>query len=126
MESICGENQFTNLYFLTVKQPSVNRPVLPAPPLHQITLRASGPVHIVFFILNILLGSFYLVNLILAIVAMAYDELDREAQLEYQREADERAAIRETEDAMIQQAELLATVDIAVQDVLFGSDADLG
>ena len=83
-------------------------------------------MHITFFILNILLGSFYLVNLILAIVAMAYDELDREAQLEYQREADERAAIRETEDAMIQQAELLATVDIAVQDVLFGSDADLG
>ena len=57
---------------------------------------------------------------------MAYDELDREAQQEYQREQDERAAIRETEDAMIQQAELLATVDIAVQDVLFGSDADLG
>ena len=42
------------------------------------------------------------------------------------KEQEERAAIRETEEAMIQQAELLAVVDIAVQDVLFGSDADLG
>ena len=43
-------------------------------------------MHIAFFILNILLGSFYLVNLILAIVAMAYDELQREADIEAQRE----------------------------------------
>ena len=44
-------------------------------------------MHIAFFILNILLGSFYLVNLILAIVAMAYDELQREADFEAQKEA---------------------------------------
>lgn len=31
----------------------------------------------IFFIFIIFLGSFYLVNLILAIVAMSYDELNR-------------------------------------------------
>ena len=53
--------------------------------LYQITLRAMGPVHIVFFISNIFLGSFYLINLILAIVAMSYDELQRLAEEEAQR-----------------------------------------
>lgn len=33
-----------------------------------------------FFILVIFLGSFYLVNLILAIVAMSYDELQKKAE----------------------------------------------
>ena len=37
-------------------------------------LRAEGLAHSFYFILVILLGSFYLVNLILAIVAMSYDE----------------------------------------------------
>lgn len=35
-----------------------------------------------FFILIIFLGSFYLVNLILAIVAMSYDELQKKAEEE--------------------------------------------
>lgn len=38
------------------------------------TLRAAGKVYILFFMLVIFLGSFYLVNLILAVVAMAYEE----------------------------------------------------
>lgn len=53
--------------------------------LYQITLRTAGPWHIVFFIANIFLGSFYLINLILAIVAMSYDELQRQAEEEAQR-----------------------------------------
>ena len=53
--------------------------------LYQILLRATGPIHIVFFVFNIFLGSFYLVNLILAIVAMSYDELNRKAEEEAQR-----------------------------------------
>ena len=53
--------------------------------LYQITLRAVGPGHILFFILNIFLGSFYLINLILAIVAMSYDELNRMAEEEAQK-----------------------------------------
>lgn len=35
-----------------------------------------------FFIVIIFLGSFYLVNLILAIVAMSYDELQKKAEEE--------------------------------------------
>lgn len=44
-----------------------------------------------FFIVIIFLGSFYLVNLILAIVAMSYDELQKKAEEE---EAAEEEAIR--------------------------------
>ena len=53
--------------------------------LYQITLRTAGPWHIIFFMLNIFLGSFYLINLILAIVAMSYDELQRLAEIEAQK-----------------------------------------
>ncbi|NXC68651.1 SCN5A protein, partial [Anhinga anhinga] len=42
--------------------------------LYQQTLRASGKVYILFFMLVIFLGSFYLVNLILAVVTMAYED----------------------------------------------------
>lgn len=35
-----------------------------------------------FFVVIIFLGSFYLVNLILAIVAMSYDELQKKAEEE--------------------------------------------
>lgn len=45
----------------------------------------------IFFIVIIFLGSFYLVNLILAIVAMSYDELQKKAEEE---EAAEEEAIR--------------------------------
>lgn len=44
-----------------------------------------------FFIVIIFLGSFYLVNLILAIVAMSYDELQKKAEEE---EAAEEEAMR--------------------------------
>ena len=37
-------------------------------------LTTEGPVHVFYFILVIFFGSFYLVNLILAIVAMCYGE----------------------------------------------------
>uniref|UniRef100_A0A8D3DHU2 Sodium channel protein n=1 Tax=Scophthalmus maximus TaxID=52904 RepID=A0A8D3DHU2_SCOMX len=40
---------------------------------HQ-TLRSAGKTYMIFFVLVIFLGSFYLVNLILAVVAMAYEE----------------------------------------------------
>lgn len=38
------------------------------------TLRSAGKIYMIFFMLVIFLGSFYLVNLILAVVAMAYEE----------------------------------------------------
>ncbi|NXF86075.1 SCN5A protein, partial [Eubucco bourcierii] len=45
--------------------------------LYQQTLRASGKVYIFFFMLVIFLGSFYLVNLILAVVTMAYEDQNK-------------------------------------------------
>ncbi|XP_043922890.1 sodium channel protein type 4 subunit alpha-like isoform X3 [Protopterus annectens] len=42
--------------------------------LYQQTLRSSGKTYMIFFVVVIFLGSFYLVNLILAVVAMAYEE----------------------------------------------------
>ncbi|XP_054887667.1 sodium channel, voltage-gated, type I-like, alpha isoform X1 [Poeciliopsis prolifica] len=42
--------------------------------LYQQTLRAAGKPYMIFFVLVIFLGSFYLINLILAVVAMAYEE----------------------------------------------------
>ena len=54
-------------------------------------LRAAGPWHIVFFMFIIFLGSYYLVNLILAIVAMSYDQLQKKA------EEEEEAALAEEE-----------------------------
>lgn len=41
------------------------------------TLRASGKVYVVFFMMVIFLGSFYLVNLILAVVTMAYEDQNK-------------------------------------------------
>lgn len=59
--------------------------------LYQLVLRSAGPWHMLFFIVIIFLGSFYLVNLILAIVAMSYDELQKKAEEE---EAAEEEAMR--------------------------------
>ncbi|XP_078475469.1 sodium channel protein type 1 subunit alpha-like isoform X1 [Lampetra fluviatilis] len=42
--------------------------------LYMLTLRAAGKTYMIFFVLVIFLGSFYLINLILAVVAMAYEE----------------------------------------------------
>ncbi|KAG9350210.1 hypothetical protein JZ751_026563 [Albula glossodonta] len=56
--------------------------------LFQLTLRAAGKTYMIFFVVVIFLGSFYLINLILAVVAMAYDE-QNEATLAEAREKEE-------------------------------------
>ncbi|NXG08725.1 SCN2A protein, partial [Sakesphorus luctuosus] len=57
--------------------------------LYQLTLRAVGLSYMVFFVVVIFLGSFYLINLILAVVAMAYEEQNQANIVEAeQREAD--------------------------------------
>ena len=94
--------------------------------LYQITLRATGPYHILFFMCNILLGSFYLINLILAIVAMSYDELQRQAEEESQREIEELEAIREAEEAALAEAEAAAAEAAEAMEVYFGKDVDGG
>uniref|UniRef100_A0A8C5XA62 Sodium channel protein type 2 subunit alpha n=1 Tax=Malurus cyaneus samueli TaxID=2593467 RepID=A0A8C5XA62_9PASS len=57
--------------------------------LYQLTLRAVGKSYMIFFVVVIFLGSFYLINLILAVVAMAYEEQNQATIVEAeQREAD--------------------------------------
>ena len=62
--------------------------------LYQLVLRTAGPWHMLFFIVIIFLGSFYLLNLILAIVAMSYDELQKKAEEEEEAALLEEEAIR--------------------------------
>ncbi|KAM6948357.1 sodium channel protein type 2 subunit alpha-like [Aplochiton taeniatus] len=79
--------------------------------LYHQTLRSAGKIYMVFFVLVIFLGSFYLVNLILAVVAMAYEEQnqatiaeawqkEREFQLamEHLRREQRLAAKRQTQE----------------------------
>ncbi|RXG71709.1 Sodium channel protein para [Armadillidium vulgare] len=75
--------------------------------LYQLVLRTAGPWHIVFFVFIIFLGSYYLVNLILAIVAMSYDQLQKKA------EEEEEAALAE-EEALKAEAEEQALAEAAV------------
>uniref|UniRef100_A0A8C4T536 Sodium channel protein n=1 Tax=Erpetoichthys calabaricus TaxID=27687 RepID=A0A8C4T536_ERPCA len=56
--------------------------------LFQLTLRAAGKTYMIFFVIIIFLGSFYLINLILAVVAMAYAE-QNEATMEEARQKEE-------------------------------------
>ncbi|XP_078716601.1 sodium channel protein type 2 subunit alpha-like isoform X3 [Lampetra fluviatilis] len=57
--------------------------------LYQLTLRASGKVYMIFFVMVIFLGSFYLINLILAVVAKSYEEQNLATQQEAERKKDE-------------------------------------
>ncbi|XP_068604538.1 sodium channel protein type 5 subunit alpha-like [Brachionichthys hirsutus] len=60
---------------------------------HQ-TLRSAGKTYMIFFVLVIFLGSFYLVNLILAVVAMAYEEQNQATIAEaWQKEREFRLAM---------------------------------
>ncbi|XP_062270793.1 sodium channel, voltage-gated, type I like, alpha b isoform X8 [Scomber scombrus] len=63
--------------------------------LYQQTLRAAGKPYMVFFVLVIFLGSFYLVNLILAVVAMAYEEQNQATIEEAQQKEEEFQAMLE-------------------------------
>lgn len=59
------------------------------PPPHIQTLRAAGKTYMVFFVVIIFLGSFYLINLILAVVAMAYAEQNEATLAEAQEKEEE-------------------------------------
>ncbi|KAJ8253295.1 hypothetical protein GJAV_G00211290 [Gymnothorax javanicus] len=82
--------------------------------LYQLTLRASGKSYMIFFVLVIFLGSFYLVNLILAVVAMAYDEQNQATMEEAELKEQEFQAMmdqlkKQQEDA---QASLLSPMPV--------------
>ncbi|KAM7380578.1 hypothetical protein PAMP_003865 [Pampus punctatissimus] len=73
--------------------------------LYQQTLRAAGKPYMIFFVLVIFLGSFYLVNLILAVVAMAYEEQSQATIKEAKEKEEEFQAMleqlkQEQEDAL--------------------------
>uniref|UniRef100_H2UT88 Sodium channel protein n=1 Tax=Takifugu rubripes TaxID=31033 RepID=H2UT88_TAKRU len=72
--------------------------------LYMLTLRAAGKTYMIFFVLVIFVGSFYLVNLILAVVAMAYEEQNQATMEEAQQKEEEFKAMleqlkRQQEDA---------------------------
>lgn len=64
--------------------------------LYMQVLKTAGSWHIIFFIISIFLGSIYLMNLILAIVAMSYNELQRCAEEEEEAAAEDEAAFLES------------------------------
>uniref|UniRef100_A0A8C3YVW1 Sodium channel protein n=1 Tax=Catagonus wagneri TaxID=51154 RepID=A0A8C3YVW1_9CETA len=64
--------------------------------LYQQTLRTSGLYSVFFFVLVIFLGSFYLINLTLAVVTMAYEEQNKNV-----------AAETEAKEKMFQEAQQL-------------------
>ncbi|XP_044141388.1 sodium channel protein type 8 subunit alpha [Bufo gargarizans] len=78
--------------------------------LYQLTLRASGKTYMIFFVLVIFVGSFYLVNLILAVVAMAYEE-QNQATLEEaeQKENEFKAMLEQLKRHQEEQAAAMAT-----------------
>uniref|UniRef100_A0A672HI11 Sodium channel protein n=1 Tax=Salarias fasciatus TaxID=181472 RepID=A0A672HI11_SALFA len=63
--------------------------------LFQLTLRAAGKAYMIFFVVVIFLGSFYLINLILAVVAMAYAEQNEATMAEAKQKEEEYAQILE-------------------------------
>ncbi|XP_076433469.1 sodium channel protein type 10 subunit alpha isoform X5 [Peromyscus maniculatus bairdii] len=77
--------------------------------LYQQTLRASGKMYMVFFVLVIFLGSFYLVNLILAVVTMAYEEQNQATIAEI--EAKEKK-FQEALEVLQKEQEVLAALGI--------------
>ncbi|NXN36458.1 SCN5A protein, partial [Rhinoptilus africanus] len=79
--------------------------------LYQQTLRASGKVYMLFFMLVIFLGSFYLVNLILAVVTMAYEDQNKATIAE--TEAKERK-FREAMELLQKEQESLAIKGIDI------------
>ncbi|XP_010215189.1 PREDICTED: sodium channel protein type 5 subunit alpha-like [Tinamus guttatus] len=82
--------------------------------LYQQTLRASGKVYMLFFMLVIFLGSFYLVNLILAVVTMAYEDQNKATIAE--TEAKERK-FREAMELIQKEQESLAIRGIDIMSI---------
>ncbi|OXB69271.1 hypothetical protein ASZ78_011391 [Callipepla squamata] len=89
--------------------------------LYQLTLRAVGKTYMIFFVLVIFLGSFYLINLILAVVAMAYEEQNQATMVEAeQREADLQQMLEQLKK---QQEEAEAIAAAAAEMTEFGGES---
>ncbi|XP_044222779.1 sodium channel, voltage-gated, type I-like, alpha [Thunnus albacares] len=81
--------------------------------LYQQTLRAAGKPYMLFFVLVIFLGSFYLVNLILAVVAMAYEEQSQATIKEAKEKEEEFQAMLEQLRQQQEDAQAAAMADAA-------------
>ncbi|XP_071248513.1 sodium channel protein type 4 subunit alpha A [Salvelinus alpinus] len=99
--------------------------------LFQLTLRAAGKTYMIFFVLVIFLGSFYLINLILAVVAMAYDEQNeatlKEAQdmeEEFQRLLEQYRIQEQADAAAGSQATLTSRKELSHHSGSYGGSAD--
>uniref|UniRef100_A0A8C2UCB8 Sodium channel protein n=1 Tax=Coturnix japonica TaxID=93934 RepID=A0A8C2UCB8_COTJA len=85
--------------------------------LYQLTLRAAGKTYMIFFVLVIFLGSFYLVNLILAVVAMAYEEQNQATMEEAEQKEAEFQQMLEQLKKQQEEAQVTGTVsEDAVED----------
>ncbi|XP_072838170.2 sodium channel protein type 2 subunit alpha-like isoform X1 [Pogona vitticeps] len=91
--------------------------------LYQLTLRAAGKAYMIFFVLVIFLGSFYLINLILAVVAMAYEEQNQATIKETERKETEYQQMLEQLKRQQEEAQALAAA-AAYRD--FKDDGTLG
>lgn len=75
-----------------------------------------------FFIVIIFLGSYYLVNLILAIVAMSYDELQKKAEEDDMAAAAEEEAMRAEEEERCMRAEAREAAAAEAEATAAGND----
>nr|XP_055050450.1 sodium channel protein type 4 subunit alpha B isoform X1 [Misgurnus anguillicaudatus] len=75
--------------------------------LFQLTLRAAGKTYMIFFVVIIFLGSFYLINLILAVVAMAYAEQNEATRAEAKEKEEEYARIMEQLKKQVEQRHII-------------------
>uniref|UniRef100_A0A8C1VIF3 Sodium channel protein n=1 Tax=Cyprinus carpio TaxID=7962 RepID=A0A8C1VIF3_CYPCA len=96
--------------------------------LYQLTLRAAGKTYMIFFVLVIFVGSFYLVNLILAVVAMAYEEQNQATMEEAERkEAEFKAMLEQLKKQQEEaQANAMATSAGTVSEDVVEDDGDGG
>ncbi|XP_053495552.1 sodium channel protein type 4 subunit alpha A [Ictalurus furcatus] len=83
--------------------------------LFQLTLRAAGKTYMLFFVVVIFLGSFYLINLILAVVAMAYDEQNQATIAEAREKEEEFQRLLEQLNEQEQQLETGSKASLASQ-----------
>ncbi|XP_060112942.1 sodium channel protein type 2 subunit alpha-like [Heteronotia binoei] len=84
--------------------------------LYQLTLRAAGKAYMVFFVLVIFLGSFYLINLILAVVAMAYEEQNQATMEEAERKEAEYQQMLEELKRQQEEAQAIAAAAVEYRD----------
>uniref|UniRef100_A0A8B9DZ20 Sodium channel protein n=1 Tax=Anser cygnoides TaxID=8845 RepID=A0A8B9DZ20_ANSCY len=88
--------------------------------LYQLTLRAAGKTYMIFFVLVIFLGSFYLINLILAVVAMAYEEQNQATMEEAEQKEAEFQQMLEQLKKQQEEAQVMMDIVISKQPYFSG------